>query len=300
MKQESKHSILLLGGDQRQIYLAKALKQMGRSVKTWGLPLPDGIASIQYKEWREAVQDNTCIVLPLPASRDDIHINAPFVSAEDLPRIDSLLSESKNKLILGGKLSKCFLQTAHSNGHVCYDYFLSEGLQLKNALLTAEAAIEIAMHELPVALDGTKISIIGYGRIGELLAQKLIALGAKITVYARREEVLVRAQLAHCKTKSIQAKDAVLTLQTIDPETRIVFNTVPEILFTSPVLRFFPKECLFVELASAPGGIDSNTAQELGIHSITASALPGKYAPETAGLILAQTVDSYIQKIEDT
>lgn len=297
MKQKQRHSIALLGGDQRQIHLVKALTQRRRALKVWGLPLPDEIRVTQCKEWREAIQDATCIILPLPASRDDIRINAPFVSIEEAPQIDALLSESKQKLILGGKLSQRFLQIAECNGHVCYDYFLSEVLQLKNALLTAEGAIEIAMRELPVALDGTKISIVGYGRIGELLAKKLRGLGAKVTVYARREEVLARVELAHCEARSIRTASA---LGSIDPETRILFNTVPEILFKDSVLESFPKGCIFIDLASAPGGIDTNAAQAQGIRSFMASALPGKYAPETAGIILAQTIDSYIERIEDT
>ncbi|MBQ8416928.1 MAG: dipicolinate synthase [Clostridia bacterium] len=300
MKKTHEHSIAVLGGDQRQIFMAKALSKMGKTLNIWGLKAPESATVMHCADWKEAVKRSSCILLPLPATIDGVRINAPLAPDPESIRIDSLMREAENKVLLGGKLSEGFLQAAENNGVNCYDYFLCESLQLKNALLTAEAAIELAMRELPVTLDGAPIAIVGYGRIGELLAQKLIALGAVVTVYARREEVLVRASLAHCKTEKLLSNDNETPLQSIDPSTRIVFNTVPKVLFSKAVLASFPKSCIFIDLASFPGGIDQHAAKELGIKSIWATALPGKYAPETAGYILAQTVNSYIEKIEAT
>jgi hypothetical protein len=37
-------------------------------------------------------------------------------------------------------------------------------------------------------------------------------------------------------------------------------------------------------------------AEELGMRAVLGSALPGKYAPESAGMILAQTIESILEE----
>jgi dipicolinate synthase subunit A len=147
------------------------------------------------------------------------------------------------------------------------------------------------MRELPIVLDGTRVAVIGYGRIGEILSAKLKLLGAYVTVYARRREVCVRAELMGHTSKLISTEE----ILTFDTSTRVIFNTVPKRLFDRAVLEKLSKECLIIDLASAPGGVDSITAGELGIRAIWATALPGKCAPESAGIILGETAHSILQ-----
>ena len=192
------------------------------------------------------------------------------------------------KMLLGGRIPTSFRLRAQEMNLQCIDYFDFEILQLKNALPTAEGAIEIAMRELPVTLDGSHAAIVGYGRIGDLLSLKLHALGARVTVYARRPEALALADLHHCYTVDFRENPSE-ALSRIPKDVRVIFNTVPARLFTKEVLRSLHKGCLFIDLASAPGGIDSVAAEEFGIRCIWATALPGKYAPETAGQIIAET-----------
>jgi dipicolinate synthase subunit A len=204
--------------------------------------------------------------------------------------MDLLFHSAPEKLWLVGRFGETFRLRAEKEGLRWIDYFESEILQLKNALPTAEGAIEIAMRELPVVLDGTKVAVIGYGRIGEVLAAKLKALGAEVTVYARRPSVCTRVELSGCLAKQItQESDLSFT-----SGTRVVFNTVPSQLITRSVLETLPKDCIIIDLASAPGGVDMSAAEALGIRSVWATALPGKYAPESAGKILGQTVHSIL------
>jgi dipicolinate synthase subunit A len=44
-----------------------------------------------------------------------------------------------------------------------------------------------------------------------------------------------------------------------------------------------------------PGGVDFAAAKERGINAIWALSLPGKYAPETAGKIIADTLDELFE-----
>ena len=75
----------------------------------------------------------------------------------------------------------------------------------------------------------------------------------------------------------------------------MIFNTVPERIIKRESLRQLSTECLIIDLASAPGGVDVAAAKELGVPLIWATALPGKCAPESAGIIVGQTVQAILE-----
>ena len=282
-------AVAVLGGDARQLAVASALSVSGLSVYLWGCVSQEELLPSVYHctDWRVAIRNADVVLLPLPISTNGVHLHAPQCGGEGAVRLDSLLNEAKGRLILGGRASESFLLRATECGAHCIDYFDSEILQLKNALPTAEGAIEIAMRELPVTLDGTHMAVIGYGRIGDLLSLKLLALGAHVSVYARRSEALALAQLHHCTAVSI-GEDAGAVLSRIPRDVRVIFNTVPACLFSEEVAKNLPRGCVFIDLASSPGGIDRVAAEQYGVRCIWATALPGKYAPETAGQIIAE------------
>jgi dipicolinate synthase subunit A len=284
-----KSVIAVLGGDKRMDFAARELISLGYDVREWGRREEDDVSAFA-KRAREWFSDVDTLMLPLPVSLDGTHLSTPLLKSREGLRMDLLFHSAPEKLWLVGRFGETFRLRAEKEGLRWIDYFESEILQLKNALPTAEGAIEIAMRELPVVLDGTKVAVIGYGRIGEVLAAKLKALGAEVTVYARRPSVCTRVELSGCLAKQItQESDLSFT-----SGTRVVFNTVPSQLITRSVLETLPKDCIIIDLASAPGGVDMSAAEALGIRSVWATALPGKYAPESAGKILGQTVHSIL------
>ena len=281
--------IAVLGGDKRMDFAARELVRLGYSVLEWGRNESDNASSFSKKA-REWFSDVDVLMLPLPASLDGTHLWTPLCKTDDGMRMETLFCAAPEKLWLVGRLGETLRQRTEEKEIRCIDYFDSEILQLKNALPTAEGAIEIAMRELPVVLDGTKVAVIGYGRIGEVLSLKLKALGANVTVYARRPEVCTHAELLGCYAMQIKGESSFR----FDTNTRVIFNTVPSRLFTREILLTLPRECLIIDLASLPGGVDMKAAEELGIRAVWATALPGKCAPESAGIILGQTVHSIL------
>ena len=281
--------IAVLGGDKRMDFAARELAQLGYNVREWGRCEDDDSAAFA-KMAQEWLSDVDVLMLPLPTSLDGTHLSTPLQKGGEGLRMEVLFRSARDKLWLAGRFGETFRLCAERDGIHWIDYFESEILQLKNALPTAEGAIEIAMHELPVVLDGTKVAVVGYGRIGEILSHKLKALGAEVTVYARRPTACTRAELLGCFTKQIM-QDVPFDFS---DGTRVIFNTVPSRLFTRTLLQTLPRNCLIIDLASAPGGVDMRAAEEIGIRVIFAAALPGKYAPESAGIILGQTVHSIL------
>ncbi len=281
--------IAVLGGDKRMDFAAQRLANLGYTVREWGRSESDD-SSVFSEAAREWLGEVDVLMLPLPASVDGTHLWTPLCRGEEMLRIETLFCAAPKKLWLVGRFGESMRVRADREGIPWIDYFESEILQLKNALPTAEGAIEIAMRELPVVLEGTRIDIVGFGRIGEILALKLKLLGAQVTVYARRREVCARAETLGYSARQIVGEDSLR----FDANTRLIFNTVPSRIFTRGVLQSLRSDCLIVDLASLPGGVDTTAAAEVGIRSIWATALPGKCAPESAGAILGETVHSIL------
>lgn len=284
-----KHTVAVLGGDKRMDFAARELIRLGYDVREWGRREDDSAAAFAKTaaEWLSGVD---VLMLPLPASTDGTHLSTPLLAGGEGVRMETLFCAAPDKLWLVGRLGETLQRRAKKENVRYIDYFESEILQFKNALPTAEGAIEIAMRELPVVLNGSKVAVIGYGRIGEVLSAKLGALGARVTVYARRPSACTRAELAGHSSEQIFEKRDLL----FDKGTRVIFNTVPSRLLGRSTLQTLSQNCLLIDLASAPGGIDMQAAETLGLRAIWATALPGKCAPESAGVILGEVAHSIL------
>lgn len=286
MRSDAMKSWAIIGGDQRQLAMLEHFRQQGISVRAWGL----GSASTDV-DWRTAAKDADYVVLPLPATTDGVRIRCPM-DADRLGLRFSVLLESvkPGAILMGGLIPPIWLEQAEQANVETVDYFSSERLQMQNSLPTVEAALMLAMNALPVTLDGCEVAVLGYGRIGSLLAEKLCALGARVTVYARKERDLCHAILRHCKAIALVGENETASLNHLSDQCRVVFNTVPQRIVTESILKNWRRDCVLMELASLPGGFDTVAAEKLSFPLIIASALPGKHFPETAGKILADVL----------
>ena len=140
------------------------------------------------------------------------------------------------------------------------------------------------MEELPVSLNGIPTLITGYGRVAKLCHRVFSGAGAAVTVTARSAKDLAWAEAYGASPLPLSGMDRQL------PRFQLILNTVPTRLFGENELSLLDKNALFIDLASAPGGVDFQAAEELGIRAIPALSLPGKTAPDTAAAILARTV----------
>ena len=185
-------------------------------------------------------------------------------------------------------MSEGLVARARARGFLPFDYFKSEALQVANALPTAEGAVFILMQKLPRTVKGLSVLVTGFGRVGEALVRLLLAMGAQVTVAARRAEVREAAAELGCAVLDLTAPDALA-----DREGRfaVIFNTVPDRLFDDDCLGALSPDTLLIDLASAPGGIDAAAAATRGIRTVWALSIPGKYAPVTAGELIAKTVE---------
>ena len=170
-----------------------------------------------------------------------------------------------------------------------YDYAKDELFALKNAYLTAEAAIAVAISGSDFSLINSPALICGYGRIGKALHRYLEAFTKDITVCARDERQRAVAEGLGAKTIDFDELKHC-------GDYYFIFNTVPHPVFSVRELVSVNKEALLIDLASFPGGIDKHYAKHFNINHLEARGLPGRYSPKAAGETVAQTIDKIIKE----
>jgi len=275
--------ICILGGDLRQDTVFDLFKKDGYDVVK--LALSD--EPCDYA----AINECHTLILPIPASYDNIHVNAPLCKQKiKLSEIVDFLPEKC--LIMGGCLSYETKALFERKGIKYYDYYNREELIIKNAIPTAEGAIEIAMSELPITIFGCKALVIGYGRIGKILSDRLKSFGAKVTVSARKH-----MDFAWIEEKALTPIHTGKLMECVG-DFDVIFNTVPATVLSSDELKLISDNTLIIDLASKPGGIDFAAAKEYGKKVIWALSLPGKTAPITSGKIIKETIVNIMSEME--
>lgn len=282
-----KYVFSILGGDRRQAVIARNLMLNGHTVRIYGVneAYEEIVGAEIFSSAEKAVNGSHFVLLPLPVSRDNIHLYLNVTYEVCNVRLDDIIDHAVQahcRAILGGMLPQCMLDRAKSKNISIYDYYGREGLQLKNALPSAEGALMIAMENTDKVIKNMPVVISGYGRIGKCLADLLYNVGADVTVIARRDASLCEAAMKGYRTLKIDLDNIKSTVDVIK-KCDVIFNTAPSIIFTKKIVEDALKNKLYIEIASPPGGIDLAAARTVGTRVVFAPSLPGKYAPVTAG-----------------
>ncbi len=289
-KEYEQKIVLVAGGDLRQVYLANALAKQ-YTVYVYGFAEDyintEEITNLTSIAPFEGKVDY--LVLPLPVSYDAVRLEAPYCTNEILLR-DVLETVRQGGMIFGGKISREVYDLCENRGFQPVDYLEREEFAVLNAIPTAEGALQIAMEELPVTLNGIRCLLTGFGRITKVLVKYLTALGADVTVTARKYSDLSWAEIYGCRSLHISQLDQAL------PHFDLIINTVPAMLFHDDRLALIRKNCLVIDLASKPGGVDFDLARSRGLKVIWALSLPGKVAPVTSGEIIANTIQNILSE----
>lgn len=278
----------VVGGDERSLKLSNLLQNDGHKVEIYGfnkiLDVDNNLSLIQV------TSDANIIIGPLPLTNDGETLNAPF-SSKDIQLKELFESITSEQIFIGGKIDKDIYITKGVDVKII-DYFIREEMQVLNAVPTAEGAIQLAMENLPITICSSNTLVLGFGRIGKVLAKMLYGIGANTYVAVRKYSDI--AWLKSYGYKPIPFKELDMYLPTMD----VIFNTVPSEILSKQRLEKLNKECLTIDLASKPGGVDFKAAEELGARVIWALALPGKVAPITAAQVIKETVYNIIEELE--
>ena len=229
-----------------------AIKYAKQYLKQLGIPVSE------TPEW-----DTKHLLLDIPSFRDGF-----LRSGRSM---DTLLSSLPGDIIVwGGNLDHPAL-----NGLRTVDLLKDEQYLAQNAAITAHCALTLAVPLLRKPLAHTPTLIIGWGRIGKCLGQKLKAIGNDVIIATRNSSH--QSALQSLGYRSIDSSQILSVL----PEIQLIFNTAP-----SPVLSTeqtsMCNDCILMDLASQRGIEGDNV--------IWARGLPGIHAPESSGKLIADTI----------
>ena len=286
MKPMNTHSFGILGGDSRFLYLARYLGERGYSVRAFvrrsGDAGADGVDPARFCTSLRECAECTDLVLPLPASSDGANLSFPPDGGK-IPLHTVFASVKKGTRVFAGCCSRYIADLARDAGAVLYDYYTSEELLYKNALLTAEGALFEISSAVCRPFLGLGVTVFGYGRIASLLTRRLVLLGSRVNVVCRSEKARAAAWADGARAFSFGESAA------LAPETECAVNTVPACVIGEDFLSAMDFHTPVLELASS-SGIDSAAAERYGITVKRAAGLPGKYFPESAAAVIGDAI----------
>ena len=262
--------IAIVGGDARMPHAAAALERAGHKVSTsaeGGTPLsPLSLA------------DAEGILLPHPLTRDGVHLNAP-TSPIAVP-LDALFAMLPKGVPLFCGLADGSMQM-RAEGHPLLPYAEDDGYLARVAALTAEGALPYLLGRGGTALADTPCLILGAGRLAGALLTLLCGLQTPTAVLARRTLPPLFGNICP------RPLDTLPDLISAYP---VVINTIPACVLTPAVLARCTRGTLILELSAVAGAVDAEACKRLGLDLMVLPALPGRYAPKSAGEAIATAV----------
>lgn len=285
--------IVFLGGDARQLEVIRRCVVVNAAVSAvgfdqWETPVP-GVSLEPMSA--ELLGTADVLVLPVAGCDEEGKLNALY-SSGPLQLLDEHIAALRAEcIVLYTGIAKSYLRalcTRHSLKLV--ELLDRDDVAIYNSIPTAEGALVIAIQNTDFTIHGSHSMVLGMGRTGFTMARTLQGLGARVSVGVRKQEHYARAEEMGWKPFMTGA------LQLHVDEVDLIFNTIPSMILTAEVLSCLPRQCVIIDLASAPGGCDFRYAEKRGIKAILAPGLPGIVAPASAGKIMAGAL---LQSISD-
>ena len=286
-------SIAVIGGDLRVVKLVELLVKDGYKVSTYGLEMSEDLAEIDAINMcptiQEAVKKSKVVVGPIPLSSDRKNLSMPF--SNNQLTIEDFCDAIKGKTLIAGNISEITKKKLDDLEISAIDLLKREEFIVLNAIATAEGTIQIAMEETQKTLHGSNVLVMGFGRVGKVLAKMLDGLGSKVSCEARKDEDL--AWIKAYGYNPIHLNDLNEHLANFD----IIINTIPFLVLDKDRLDLLKKDVVLIDLASNPGGVDIKEAKAKHLKLIWALSLSGKVAPVTSAEFIKESIYHVLKEL---
>lgn len=279
--------ILVFGGDKRQYYTAEYLALCGNDVTISGfdteLDIPKclkvcrGCTAIGFD----------AVIFGIPSFDVGGKIRCPLSSEEYY--LGSIIREASPCRVFCAMASSFEKALMREYGIDYTEYHTREKLCMMNAIPTAEGALRIFFENSVQTVYDSNFCVLGYGRIGKILSSRLFALGGKVTVGARSERSLAEAECNGYSAVSLYSGEPDIS------DYDCIFNTIPSEIIRNDA-SIMKCNSLFIELASYPGGLSEKAKKAFGDRYIHAPALPGRFTPKSAGIIIGNCISELLAK----
>ncbi len=284
--------IAFLGGDARQIEVIRHCSNLGASIVLYGYETlkNEFPGTIKKSITLDIFTDVDAIVLPVQGIQKDGKLESCFTSKQLILHEEHFTHAKKDTLVFTGMADSSLRRICEQNRLSLIELMDLDEVAILNSIPTTEGAILMAIQNTDFTIHHSNCFVLGLGRVGYTLANKLRALGANVYLGARKAEDLARAHEIGLLPFHIDDLHTHLT------KADIVFNTIPALILDESQLLALPPHALIIDLASKPGGTDFAFAEKRGIQAILAPGLPGIVAPKTAGKIIANSLARLIQE----
>ncbi|MEC5425227.1 dipicolinate synthase subunit DpsA [Virgibacillus sp. C22-A2] len=282
----TKLNILIMGGDARNLEIITRLSSEGAKVFLVGFDqLSFSEPTIVQTRLDEMdLHSIDAIILPVAGTDLSGEVEATY-SEKPVILSEKLVAQTKEHCIIYTGTSNTFLDNlAHSNNRKLVKLFARDDIAVYNSIPTAEGALKLAIEQTDVTVHGADVMVLGFGRVGKTVARLFDAVGATVTVGARKAADIAR--ITEMGLEAMQLSDLEKNISSID----ICINTIPYPIVDSKVITEMRQTTLIIDLASSPGGTDFGFAEKRGVKALHALGLPGKTAPKTAGRIIGEVI----------
>lgn len=279
--------IAVIGGDARYLELIRQLQLLSdTTIILVGFDnLEQSFTGLKQVEFNELELDSLdCVILPITGTNLDGKIETVFsdhhivLTPEWFKKLNS-----KAKIFTG--ITNEYLNRVTDEAGVSLTPLLNrDDVAIYNSIPTAEGAIMMAIENTNYTIHSSRIIVTGFGRIGQTVAHRFSALGAKVSVSTKRSAELARAMEMGLTAVPLEK------LYEHTNQCDILINTVPALVVNQQAIEQLPSNSIIIDLASNPGGTDFEFAKKRGIQAILTGSLPSIVAPKTAGKILADVI----------
>ncbi len=270
----AEYDIAVIGGDRRTAFMIPFFQENGYRVISFGIQETDKEnADGRAHSLKEALDGADVIVGGIPLEKEGV------LEIRELSRLIR-----KKHTIFGGVIPESFRQECSERDILCCDFMLVESIAVFNAVATAEGAVLEALRHKDTNIHKSESLVIGYGRCGKILSDKLKGLSACVTVCSKSQTELAVADAYGLRTLPLEQ------LESKAGEFEYIYNTAPALLLTEKLLEKIREDALIIDIASGSGGVDYKAAERLNITALRCPGLPGKYAGRTSAKCLTDYV----------
>lgn len=284
--------IAVIGGDARYLELIRQLQSLSNTkIILIGFDkIEQGFTGLTQIDFSELDMDEVDVII-LPITGTDLKGNVEVVfSDQQIQLTEDWFKQLKSSVRVFTGITNSFLTDATEKANIQLLPLLNrDDVAIYNSIPTAEGTIMMAMEQTDYTLHSSRVTVVGFGRVGHTVANKFSALGAKVSVSARKIKDLARINEMGLSPIPLEKLHEHMN------ECDILINTVPAKVIDKKAIQQLPSHGLIIDLASKPGGTDFEYAEQRGIKAILAKSLPGVVAPKTAGKILADVIKQLIQ-----
>ena len=254
-----RYDFVVLGEDQRQVYIRELLKEKDYVVSS----------SIQdIKEAKMIVGSTPCIEEKALETKDYVQ---------------------KGQIFFAGCISEQWKERILEKGVKVFDFMKNKQVVVANSVATAEGVIAKAIEYSTGNVRGSTCLVLGYGVCGKTIVATLKGMGAKVIVCTREKEERAFAKVVVDEVVDLEQLELVLA------KSDYIFNTIPKRILLEKQLQHIKQYSIVLDIASNQGGVDYMAAKQMGVAAYHCKALPAQYAPRESANILVQAMMEQIK-----